>query len=145
MTITTLFSCARRDPRDRCAEEGEDMSDEAANNGDLVDLTMQKAQQLNAHLGLNPFRDEPVVETLREVLDPRQKPAATLAQPTLQLTDLDLDRAIRLRWTLRDIRAKRTILSPVSSHDLTILLEMGLIEIRGDDHVLTNKGDRALA
>jgi hypothetical protein len=119
------------------------MSDETADR-DLIELTMQQAQQLNAHIGPNPLRGEPVAETLREVLDdPSQKP--TLAQPMLQLADLELDRAIRLRWTLRDIRAKRTILSPVSPHDLTILAQMGLIEMRGDDPVLTSKGDRALA
>jgi hypothetical protein len=122
------------------------MSDETANDRDLVELTMQQAQQLNAHIGPNSFRGEPVVETLREVLDdPSQKPAAPLAQPMLQLADLELDRAIRLRWTLRDIRAKRTILSPVSPHDLAILIQMGLIKMRGDDPVLTSKGDRALA
>jgi hypothetical protein len=121
------------------------MNDESTNDRDLVELTMQEAQHLNAHIGPNLFREEPVVETLREVLDPNQKPTATLAQPMLQLSDLDLDRAICLRWTLRDIKAKRTILSPVSPHDLRMLAEMGLIEMRGDDPVLTSKGDRALA
>jgi hypothetical protein len=120
------------------------MSDETANDRDLVELTMHQAQQLNAPIGPKPFRDEPVVETLREVLDQPQKPTAILAQPILQLTDLDLDRAIRLRWTLRDIRGKRTNLSPVSPYDLSILLEIGLIEMRDDVPVLTSKGDRAL-
>ena len=120
------------------------MSDEATNNHDLVELTMQQAQQLNSHIGPNPLRVEPVVETLREVLDQTQKPTAVLTQPMLQLSDLDLDRAIRLRWTLRDIRANRTILSPVSPQDLRILLEMGLIEMRGDVAMLTSSGDRAL-
>lgn len=122
------------------------MSDQTANDRDLIELTMQQAQQLNSHIGPNPYRGEPVVETLHEALDDlSQKPTATLAQPMLQLADLELDRAIRLRWTLRDIRAKRTILSPVSPHDLTILAQMGLIEMRDDAPVLTSKGDRALA
>jgi hypothetical protein len=125
-------------------QKGKGMSDEATNNRDLVELTMQQAQQLNTHIGPNPLRDEPVVETLREVLDQTQKPTAVLTQPMLQLSDLDLDRAIRLRWTLRDIRANRTILSPVGPQDLRILLEMGLIEMRGDVAVLTSSGDRAL-
>jgi hypothetical protein len=121
------------------------MSDETADDRDLIELTMQQAQQLNSHFGPNPYRGEPV-ETLHEALDDlSQKPTATLAQPMLQLADLELDRAIRLRWTLRDIRAKRTILSPVSPHDLTILAQMGLIEMRDDAPVLTSKGDRALA
>jgi hypothetical protein len=120
------------------------MSDDSKNDRDLVELTMHQAQQLNTHIGPNPYRDEPVIETLRGVLDQTQNPTAILAQPMLRLTDLDLDRAIRLRWTLRDIRAKRTILSPVSPYDLKILLEMGLIEIRDDVPVLTGKGDHAL-
>jgi hypothetical protein len=35
---------------------------------------------------------------------------------------LDLDTAIRLRWALRDIKAKRTKLTPVSQSDLRALL-----------------------
>jgi hypothetical protein len=55
-----------------------------------------------------------------------------------------LDRAIRLRWILRDIRAKRTKLSPVSPDDLRTLIDMGLVEMRDDVPVLTRDGDRAL-
>jgi hypothetical protein len=42
--------------------------------------------------------------------------------------DLGLERAIHLRWTLRDINAKRLVLSPVSNDDLSLLAERGLIE-----------------
>jgi hypothetical protein len=55
-----------------------------------------------------------------------------------------LDRAIRLRWMLRDIRGKRLKLSPVSPDDLTTLIYMGLVEMRDDIPVLTRDGDRAL-
>lgn len=61
-----------------------------------------------------------------------------------QMAGLDLDKAIRLRWVLRDIKGKRTKLSPVSLDDLRTLLEMGLVEMRDEIPVLTNKGDRAL-
>jgi hypothetical protein len=44
---------------------------------------------------------------------------------------LALDRAIHLRWVLRDIVGKRTKLSPVSPDDLRTLIEMGLVEMRG--------------
>ena len=57
---------------------------------------------------------------------------------------LDLDRAISLRWALRDIKAKRTKLTPVSPSDLTTLLEMGLVEILDDAPVLTNEGHQVL-
>ena len=57
---------------------------------------------------------------------------------------LDLDRAIRLRWALRDIKAKRTKLSPVGPEDIQTLIEMGLIEMRDEAPLLTNEGERAL-
>ena len=57
---------------------------------------------------------------------------------------LDLDTAIRLRWALRDIKGKRTKLTPVSPSDLKTLLEMGLIEMRDDANLLTNEGIQAL-
>jgi hypothetical protein len=61
-----------------------------------------------------------------------------------QLAGLGLDRAIRLRWVLRDIKAKRTRLSPVSPDDLQTLIEIGLIEMRDEAPVVTNEGERAL-
>jgi hypothetical protein len=57
---------------------------------------------------------------------------------------LDLDRAIRLRWALRDIKAKRTKLSPVGPEDIQTLIERGLIEMRDEAPLLTNEGERAL-
>ena len=57
---------------------------------------------------------------------------------------LGLERAIALRWTLRDIKAKRLKLSPVSAGDLNILTELGLIEMHDDVPVLTNAGHNVL-
>ena len=57
---------------------------------------------------------------------------------------LDLDTAIRLRWALRDIKAKRTKLTPVSPSDLKTLMEMGLVEMRDDAPMLNNAADQAL-
>ena len=68
----------------------------------------------------------------------------TANQALLPLTGLDLDTAIRLRWALRDIKAKRTKLTPVSPSDLKCLIEMGLVEMRDDAPVLTSEVDRAL-
>jgi hypothetical protein len=58
--------------------------------------------------------------------------------------DLTLERAIALRWTLRDIKAKRTKLSPVGEGDLRALMELGLVEMRDDGPVLTNAGHAVL-
>jgi hypothetical protein len=59
-------------------------------------------------------------------------------------SSLDIDRAIRLRWALRDIKAKRTTLLPVSPDDLQTLIGMGLVETRDETLAVTNEGDRAL-
>ena len=69
---------------------------------------------------------------------------ATIAdQPLSPLAGLDLDTAIRLRWA-RDIKAKRTKLTPVSPSDLKTLIEMGLVETRDDAPMLTNEGHQVL-
>jgi hypothetical protein len=55
-----------------------------------------------------------------------------------------LERALALRWMLRDIKAKRLKLSPVGAGDLATLSELGLIEMRDDAPVLTQAGHNAL-
>jgi hypothetical protein len=54
--------------------------------------------------------------------------------------ELGLERAIGLRWTLRDIQARRLKMSPVSDEDLRVLTELGLIEVREEGLVLTQAG-----
>jgi hypothetical protein len=61
-----------------------------------------------------------------------------------QFAHLSLERAISLRWTLRDIKAKRLKLSPVSESDLSTLTDLGLIEMREDVPMLTQAGHDAL-
>jgi hypothetical protein len=58
--------------------------------------------------------------------------------------NLSLERAIGLRWALRDIKAKRLKLSPVNQADLAALTELGLVEMREDVPVLTQAGHSAL-
>jgi hypothetical protein len=74
----------------------------------------------------------------------RKSEATTANQPNLPMSNLDLDTAIRLRWALRDIKARRTIFTPVSPTDLTILIEMRLVEMRDDALMLTNEGHQTL-
>jgi hypothetical protein len=59
------------------------------------------------------------------------------------LAGLSQDTAIGLRWVLRDIKAKRTKLSPVSPDDLQTLIGMGLVEMRDEAPFVTNEGERA--
>jgi hypothetical protein len=58
--------------------------------------------------------------------------------------EYDLERVIGLRWTLRDIQARRLKMSPVSDEDLRVLTELGLIELRDEEPVLTEAGAAVL-
>jgi hypothetical protein len=52
----------------------------------------------------------------------------------------DIQHAIELRWALRDIRAKRWKLTPVDPQLLQTLVDMGLVEMRDDEAVVTTAG-----
>ncbi|WP_249166776.1 hypothetical protein [Bradyrhizobium sp. JYMT SZCCT0428] len=56
------------------------------------------------------------------------------------LEGLSLDTAIRLRWAMRDIRAQRTKLTPVSENDLAALMDLGFVEMREGIPNLTGLG-----
>jgi hypothetical protein len=47
-------------------------------------------------------------------------------EPNKGLASLGLDNAIRLRWALRDIKAKRLKFSPVNPNDLRTLIDMAM-------------------
>jgi hypothetical protein len=55
------------------------------------------------------------------------------------LTQFGLD-AIDLRWTLKDITAKRWVLTPIKPDHLARLIDLGLVEMRGDIPFVTVKG-----
>ena len=61
-------------------------------------------------------------------------------QAKSSLAGLGLDTAIRLRWVMRDIRGKRTKMSPVSEHDLAMLMDLGFVEMREGILRLTGLG-----
>ena len=58
--------------------------------------------------------------------------------------EFGISRAIGLRWTLRDIQARRLKLSPASKDDMRVLTELGLIEARDEGPVLTRAGAAVL-
>ena len=64
-----------------------------------------------------------------------------MTEPKIGLASLELKDAVRLRWTLHDIKNQRTELVPVSPDDLRILIDMGLLEMRDDVPVVTPAGD----
>ncbi len=57
--------------------------------------------------------------------------------------DIDPILAIDLRWTLRDIKARRTMF-PVDPDHLRTLIELGLVEMRDDVPAITNTGHQIL-
>ena len=61
------------------------------------------------------------------------------------LANFDLERAIGLRWTLRDIVGDRLKLSPIADDDLQTLIGLGFVEMRDDAPVVTKAGLQALA
>jgi hypothetical protein len=58
--------------------------------------------------------------------------------------DFSLERAIGLRWMLRDIQSRRLKMSPVSDEGLRVLSELGLIDVRDEGPVLTEAGTAVL-
>jgi hypothetical protein len=60
------------------------------------------------------------------------------------LANFDLEKAIALRWALRDILGNRLKLSPVKDDDLRTLIDLGLVEISDDSPVVTPAGLVAL-
>jgi len=58
--------------------------------------------------------------------------------------EFSLERAIGLRWALRDIQSRRLKMSPVGDEDLRVLTDLGLIELRDDGPVLTQAGTAVL-
>jgi len=79
---------------------------------------------------------------LTEIADHRSK-GITQTMTDDPLSQLGLD-AIDLRWTLKDIIAKRWALTPINSDHLTRLIELGLVEMRDDKPFVTVKGQDVL-
>lgn len=96
------------------------------------------------------FSEQPADESSAVVphaarASPDEEKAVTLAQQAKALlAGLNHDTAIRLRWAMRDIKAKRTKLTPVSSNDLEALLDLGFVAIVDEKPVLTDAGFLAL-
>jgi hypothetical protein len=96
-------------------------------------------------LSNQPNNVEPAVETA--AVDPPTDTESAVGQAQRAkslLAGLDLDTAIRLRWAMRDIRAKRTKFSPVSEDDLAALIDVGFVEMREGIPRLTDLGVLAL-
>jgi hypothetical protein len=85
--------------------------------------------------------------TSPEAQDGTPAPALLMAlkQTDYRTAHADRERAIVLRWALRDILGKRLKLSPISHDDLQTLIAFGLVEMQGDLPTLTQAGLGAIA
>ena len=83
--------------------------------------------EIDEHQTASPT--EPVLPLLKAIV-----------APDIYTSRVERDRAVSLRWALRDIKERRLSWSPVSPNDLQILIDFGLVEMRNDKPVLTNAG-----
>ncbi|WP_407152795.1 hypothetical protein [Bradyrhizobium sp. ORS 86] len=66
-------------------------------------------------------------------------------QPDIWTALADRERAIVLRWALRDIRGMRLKMSPVGADTLQTLVDLSLVEMASGSPVLTPEGRAAIA
>jgi hypothetical protein len=116
-----------------------------ANDTDPIELAMSEIQRSSTEAtGPIPFAAA-AANQADEIPQPTDLNSVEVEMPPEpQLVELPRDRSIQLRWSLRDIYARRTKLSPVSPDDLKILLEQGLVEMTDDGPALTNLGHQAI-
>jgi hypothetical protein len=119
--------------------------DEAKQERDEV--TARAEQNLAADIGLTHEAGPPKSTTQTPAEQTSADAPAAAENLTMRaehakslLAGLDLDTAIRLRWAMRDIRGKRTKLSPVSENDLAALIDLGFVEMREGVPRLTGLG-----
>jgi hypothetical protein len=98
-----------------------------------------------------PATDLPVAVKAEPPTAAGEQPALNLSarlkaiiKPDIYTAPSDRDRAIILRWVLRDIKADRLKLSPVNQRDLRDLIELGLVEMANDAPILTPAGVKAI-
>jgi len=76
--------------------------------------------------------------------EPKSALLMAIVEPDIYTARADRDRAVALRWVLRDIKNNRLKSSSVDQDDLRILIEMGLVEMRDSAAMLTNAGVSAI-
>jgi hypothetical protein len=117
--------------------------DPPSNELDTESLTARPTSQLIAEP--NPNTDSGSTQAAPSISpdglwDPTFLLLKAIIEPDIYTAPVDRNRAIELRWALRDIKSNRLKLLPVNQHDLQDLIDMGLVEIRDDAPVLTNAG-----
>jgi hypothetical protein len=101
-----------------------------------------KAFEASNRLMIDPLAPSVFAEGYR--IDPRSALEKAIAEPDIHAGRADRDRAIELRWVLRDIRSNRLKWSPPREHDLKVLIELDFVEMRDGVPQLTNAGVSAI-
>jgi len=105
-----------------------------------------KSDEFELPLPVQPVPSQ--IATFAETPNETPRPALLMAITKADVhntTPINRDRAIALRWTLRDIKGNRWKLSPISQDDLQTLSQLELVEIHNDVPVLTRAGLNAIA
>ncbi|OAF06248.1 hypothetical protein AYJ54_21320 [Bradyrhizobium centrolobii] len=68
-----------------------------------------------------------------------------MVEPDIWTAPVDRERAIALRWALRDIRANRLAMLPIDPLTLQTLVELNLVEVSDGKPILTSAGLDAVA
>jgi hypothetical protein len=119
------------------------IADPPSNELDAENLTARPTSEVVAepkpNLISTPTQDAPLISP--DILgEPKSLLLKAIIEPDIYTAPVDRNRAIELRWALRDIKSNRLKLLPVNQHDLQDLIDMGLVEMRDDAPVLTNAG-----
>ena len=108
---------------------------------DTEDLTAPPTSQVVAEPNPNTISTQDAPSISPDILgDAKSLLLRAIIEPDIYTAPVDRNRAIKLRWALRDIKSNRLKLLPVNQHDLQDLIDMGLVEMRDDAPVLTNAG-----
>jgi hypothetical protein len=67
-----------------------------------------------------------------------------IVSPNFATSQATRDRAIELRWALRDIKSNRLKLLPMKEDDLRDLISVGLVEMSDNEPILTEAGAAAI-
>jgi hypothetical protein len=139
-TLNRLLAVLEREPAGPTVPK-EPLSEIATSHGDDDD---QQAKSVETPDAAKPSEFDlltsarPVPEAPVQLSQPALLTA--ILQPDIYTSRFDRDRAIALRWVLRDIKNKRLKWSPVDRSDLQLLIKFGLVEMRHDAPMLTSVG-----
>ncbi|WP_347337231.1 hypothetical protein [Bradyrhizobium centrolobii] len=112
----------------------------------IVELKPDRARQATARASSTSLRnidDRKGSATL--AFSPKSPLLKAIVEPDIWTAPVDRERAIALRWALRDIRANRLAMLPIDPLTLQTLVELNLVEVSDGKPILTSAGLDAVA